>query len=197
MAVASADPPPGPYFNGFETDTDGWFNLSGATITRRPSGHMTGSGGYANGIASAEGNWHARLEIDPSPGTCSGAGPQPVFTGPFTNWGGYSSMFPLGGYTTRVDVYLDVTWAQANLDRRFDWSSAINNTSGGHRRDFVFNVGTDPLGFVMSGSNNATRCGAFPANPARTPILISTSGWYTFEHMFTGVPGGPLTVVSE
>ena len=76
-----------------------------------------------------------------------------------------------------------------------DWSSAINDTSGQHRRDFVFNVGTDALGFVMSGSNNATRCGAFPANPGRAPIHITTSGWYTFEHMFTGVPGGPLTVI--
>jgi hypothetical protein len=83
----------------------------------------------------------------------------------------------------------------AHPDSRFDWSSAINNTSGQHRRDFVFNVGTDALGFVMSGSNNATRCGAFPANPGRAPIHITTSGWYTFEHMFTGVPGGPLTVI--
>jgi hypothetical protein len=83
----------------------------------------------------------------------------------------------------------------AHPDSRFDWSSAINNTSGQHRRDFVFNVGTDALGFVMSGSNNTTRCGAFPANPGRTPIQITTSGWYTFEHMFTGVPGGPLTVI--
>jgi hypothetical protein len=104
-------------------------------------------------------------------------------------------MFPLGGYTTRVDVYLDVAWASTHLDRRFDWSSAINNTTGGHRRDFVFNVGTNATRFVMSGSTNATRCGAFPSNPMRTPIQISLSGWYTFEHMFTGVPGGPLTVV--
>jgi hypothetical protein len=196
MAVASADAPPGPYFNGFETNTAGWFNFSGGTITRQPSGFMTGAGGYANGISSAEGNWHARLGIDPSPGTCaSGGGPQPVFTGPYTNWGGYSSIFPTGGYTTRVDVYLDVQWAMANLDRRFDWSSAINDTSGQHRRDFVFNVGTDALGFVMSGSNNTTRCGADPANPLRTPIHISVSGWYTFEHVFTGVPDGPLTVL--
>jgi len=48
---------------------------------------------------------------------------------------------------------------------------------------------------VISGSNNGTRCGAFPANPARTPIHIMVSGWYTFEHSFVGVAGGPLTVV--
>jgi hypothetical protein len=88
-----------------------------------------------------------------------------------------------------------VAWASANLDKRFDWSSAINNTSGLHRRDFVFNVGTEPTGFVISGSNNTTRCGAFPANPGRMPVQILVSGWYTFEHSFTGVAGGPLTVV--
>jgi hypothetical protein len=193
MAVAAADAPPGPYFNGFETDTAGWFPQSGGTIARQPSGYNTGPGGYASGIASADGDFHARLGLDPGPGTCAPG--VPVFTGPFTNWGGYSSIFPTGGYATRVDVYLDVAWASTHLDKRFDWSSAISNTTGGHRRDFVFNVGTNAAGFVMSGSNNATRCGAFPSNPMRTPIQISVSGWYTFEHMFTGIPGGPLTVV--
>jgi hypothetical protein len=193
---ASADAPPGPYFNGFETNTAGWFNNGGGTITRRPSGYSTGVGGYANGISSATGNYHARLGIDPNPDTCaSGGGPQPIYEAPYTNWGGYSSIFPTGGYMTRVDIYLDVGWASTHFDRRFDWSSAINNTSGQHRRDFVFNAGTEATGFVISGSNNATRCGAFPANPGRMPIHIVTSGWYTFEHAFTGVAGGPLTVV--
>jgi len=189
-----ADAPPGPYFNGFETNTAGWFPLSGGTISRQPSGYMS-SGGYANGISSATGSYHARLGLDPNSDTCaSGGGPQPVYTGPYTNFGGYSSIFPPGGYQTGVDVYLDVAWAAVNLDKRFDWSSAINNTSGMHRRDFVFNVGTEPTGFVVSGSNNATRCGAFPANPVRMPVHIAVSGWYTFEHTFAGVAGGPLTV---
>lgn len=194
-SYAVADSPPGPYFNGFEQNTFGWFNFSGGTIKREPSGYSNG-GGYADGIASAEGSYHARLGLDPNPDTCfSGAGPQPIHSGPFTNWGGYSSIFPPGGYQTRVDIYLDVAWAQTHLDRRFDWSSAINNTTGQHRRDFVFNAGTEPTGFVISGSNNGTRCGAFPANPGRTPIHITVSGWYTFEHSFIGVAGGPLTVV--
>ena len=192
---AAADAPPGPYFNGFEQNTNGWSAFSGGTISREAS-FYSNSGGYADGITSATGSYHARLGIDPNPSTCaSGGGDQPVFTGPFTNWGGYSSIFPTGGYQTRVDVYLDVTWASTHLDKRLDWSSAINNTSGSHRRDFVFNVGTEPSGFVISGSNNATRCGANPANPDRTPTLVTLSGWYTFEHTFAGVPGGPLTVI--
>jgi hypothetical protein len=190
---AWADAPPGPYFNGFETNTAGWFNFSGATISREPSGYL--GSGYASGVASAGGSYHARLTKDPSPGECeSGAGPQPVYQGPYTNWGGYSSIFPTGGYTTRLDIYLDTAWAATHADQRFDWSSAISTTTGTHRRDFVFNAGTEPTGFVISASNNGTRCGAFPQNPGRTPIHIVASGWYTFEHTFTGVPGGPLLV---
>jgi hypothetical protein len=193
-AWAAADAPPGPYFNGFEQNTAGWFNNDGGTIKRVPS--FYDSSGYADLIASASGSYHARLGLDPNPDSCaSGGGPQPVYDAPYTNWGGYSAIFPPGGYQTRVDIYLDVPWALSHLDKRFDWSSAISNTSGGYRRDFVFNAGTDALGFVISGSNNGTRCSAFPANPGRTPVHITASGWYTFEHSFTGVPGGPLAVV--
>src|SRR5712691_5503603 len=49
--VASAAAPPGPYFNGFETDTAGWFNFDGGTINREPSGYV--GSGYASGINSA------------------------------------------------------------------------------------------------------------------------------------------------
>jgi hypothetical protein len=41
---------------------------------------------------------HARLGIDPNPETCaSGGGPQPIYRGPYTNWGGYSSNVTVGG----------------------------------------------------------------------------------------------------
>jgi hypothetical protein len=194
--VAAADPPPGPYFNGFETNTAGWFPNSGGTITRRPSGYSTGPFGYADGIASAEGSYHARLGLDQNPDTCTfGGGTAPIHRGPYTNWGGYSSIFPTGGYQTRVDIYLDVPWAVAHPDKRYDWSSAINDTTGEHRRDFVFNVGTDLAGFVMTAGNNGDRCSSFPADPLHAPVVqITQSGWYTFEHSFTGVAGGPLTV---
>jgi hypothetical protein len=191
-ALAAADAPPGPYFNGFETNTAGWFNLSGAQVNREASGYMSDNG-YASGVPSQAGGWHARLRQDPSPDSCTfGGGTAPIYYGPYTNWGGYGSFFPPGGYTTRVDVYLDVEWAKTHVDKRFDWSSAVNTPSGSHRRDFVFNAGTDPLGFVISASNNSTRCGAFPGNPGRGPIQISASGWYTFKHTFTGAAGGPL-----
>src|SRR5205807_7509854 len=127
---------------------------------------------------------------DPSPATCqSGGGPQAWYVGPYTDFGGDTSgIFPPGGYTTGVDIYLDVPYAQSHPDTRFDWSSEINDPSGNFRRDFVFNVGTDMAGFVITAGNNATRCGANPyaVDPTHAPrVSITQSGWYTFKHIFT------------
>jgi hypothetical protein len=195
-STAWADAPPGPYFNGFETNTAGWFDFSGATITRVPSGSASA---YANGVPAATGSWFARLGKDPSPTTCaSGGGSQPWYVGPYTDWDGDSTAtFPLGGYSTGVDVYLDVPYAMSHPDTRFDWSSAINDTSGDFLRDFVFNVGTDASGFVITGGNNSTRCGADPytVDATHAPrVSVILSGWYTFEHTFSGLPGSPLVV---
>ena len=149
------------YFQGFEIDTFDW---TGAT--RVASG--------TNDVTSSAGDFHAEAA-----------------NGAFTRFGGYESTFPAGGYTTSVDVYLNVDAGNAN-DTRFDWSSAINTPAGTHRRDFVFNAGfyddTDATGsgprFVISASTNAGRANAFPKNPARDPFSITETGWYTFEHRF-------------
>ncbi len=158
------------YFQGFETDTSDW-----SSVTRVASG--------TNSVPSAAGGFHAEAA-----------------SGAFTRFGGYESTFPSGGYTTSVDVYLNVEAGNAN-DTRFDWSSAINKPDGTHRRDFVFNAGfyndadlTPESGqprFVISASNNAGRASAFPKNPGRDPFTITDTGWYTFEHHFskTGTAG--------
>ncbi|MGN6134192.1 MAG: hypothetical protein ACTHOU_06795 [Aureliella sp.] len=164
------------YYNGFEVDTYDWTDA-----VRVPSG--------TGGVISADGAWHA-----------TGA------TGdtPFTKWGGYSSVFPAGGYTTSIDIYLDVNAGLAN-DTRFDFSSAINTPAGNHRRDFVFNAGfydgNDSTGpganskrFVVSASNSAGRENSYPKNPGRDPIAIDESGWYTFEHAFSQDVDGVLVV---
>jgi hypothetical protein len=133
--------------------------------------------------------------------------------GAFTRWGGYGRTFPPGGYTTTVDIYLDTQPPYGSVlalapfpnDTRFDWTSAVNTPSCGHRRDFVFNAGfytdVDLTGvgprFVISASNNTGRGNSFPKNPGRDPFTIYTEGWYTFEHRFYGVPptpGGVLRV---
>ncbi len=169
------------YFQGFETDTSDW---TGATRVASST----------NGIISASGSWHAE-----------------VANNAFTRWGGYGGIagcssgcaapFPQNGYVTSIDIYLEAEGLTTN-DKRFDFSSAINDPAGTHRRDFVFNAGfyndatapgTGPR-FVVSASNNAGRSNSFPKNPARDPFVIVDDGWYTFQHKFVDNGLGVLTV---
>ncbi len=135
-----------------------------------------------SGITSADGAFHA---VTTSSGT-------------FGRWGGYNygagNAVPTAfqPYRTSVDIYLNVAGGWAN-NTRFDFSSAINISAGTHLSDFIFNGGfyNDATGpgantnrFVISASNNSQPGSAFAKNPARDPIAISTTGWYTFEHTF-------------
>ena len=173
------------FFQGFETDTGGWTGASRV------------SSGTHSVVTKPPGAFHAE--------DLNGNGQT------FTQWGGYGKTFPPGGYTTSVDIYLDVSAPyDVSLtpypnDTRFDWSSAVNTPACAHRRDFVFNSGfytdTDTTGagprFVISASNNAGRGNSFPKNPGRDPFTITMEGWYTFEHRFYSVPptsGGVLRV---
>jgi len=170
------------YFQSFETDTFDW---TGAA--RVPTN--------THGVPSKTGAFHAE--------------DQNLSDLTFTRWSGYSRTFPPGGYTTTIDIYLDISPPYMNgsltgysNDTRFDWSSAINTPSCVHRRDFVFNAGfyTDigPVGagprFVISASNNATRSGANPRDPGRMPYVVNVEGWYTFEHRFRDNGMGVLAV---
>ena len=209
-SLVQADAPPGPFFQGFEKSTNGWLDSStpgfDGTITRVPSGY---SSAYANNISSAAGNWHARISGDPMPPCDHLQNGNPCY-GVFTRWGGYSATFPAGGYKTQADIYLDTSWAATHPDYRFDWDSAINDNTGSFLQDYVFNAGTSPTpapAFFVNASTNATRSGANPENPCpdpgpttvgapnpcRTPVTISTSGWYTFRHTFRD-QGGALAV---
>jgi hypothetical protein len=137
-----------------------------------------------SGVTSAAGAFHAEAA-----------------DGAFTRFAGYETPFPAGGYTTSVDVYLNAEAGNAN-DTRFDWDSAINDSTGAFRRDFIFNGGfyndSDTTGsgprFVISASNNSSPGSAYPKNPGRDPFTITTTGWYTFEHHFYDKGLGVLAV---
>ena len=173
MALAAA--PPAPYSNGFESSGDAMTPATLGETQAMFDVSVVPSG--TDGIEAASGDHFAQAAAN---------------TGnlnQFTRLGGYSSFFPTDGFTTSVDIYLEMDEATGNNDLRFDWSSAISNTTGGHRRDFVFSVGTDPSTagqFVMSASNNAP---GWPANPGRDPFPINTTGWYTFESTFVNENG--------
>lgn len=163
------------YSNGFEADTTGW---NGAARVASGTG----------GVTSASGSYHAN--------------PTAAADSKYTSWGGYN--FGAGNvptafqeYKTSVSIFLDVGGGWAN-DTRFDFSSAISNSSGGFGRDFIFNAGfyNDATGpgantnrFVISASNNSQPGSAYAKNPGHSPIAISTTGWYTFEHHFYDAAG--------
>jgi hypothetical protein len=202
------------YSNGFETNTDGWFTDFGGTITQQPDFYDTsGDLPYADGIASASGDFHARLGRTTCIDDPNGGGSTVKCSGPRTKWGDYGSTW-YGGWTTQVDVYLDAAYAQANPDTstgnlgliadatnpaqkgmRFDFSSAVNNAQGNFMRDFGFSVATgpdpalvDPVpcmdGWIATAGNNVNRSGADTYNHAFDPQCIHGSGWYTFKHTF-------------
>ncbi len=179
--AASAAAPPAPYVNGFENAGDAIIgvtpdNQAMFDVTRAPSG--------TGGVNSASGGYYAQAaHNDYNTGTLN----------QFTRLGGYASTFPVGGFTTSVDVYLDMSLATGSNDLRFDWSSAINDPTGSHRREFIFSVGTSNVAnqFVMSASNNAP---GYPANPDRDPFTITNTGWYTLQYKFRDAGAGVLAV---
>jgi hypothetical protein len=174
---------PSPFFNGFETDTSGWFEDEErlSTLHQEQSGY-TDDGGYANEIASASGDYHARLGVLDCSRPC---------LGPYTEWSGPADTFPPGGFATGIAIYLDVDWAASHPDVRFDWDVAINDAKGEPLHDFAFSAGTSPEGsqgnpgFLINASTDAL------PQPPREQMRIGASGWYTFVHRFSdgGVSG--------
>lgn len=190
--IVSAAPLPTPpaegFYQGFEVDSEGWHSAGTTTaVLRVPSG--------THGIASRTGEFHAEA-----------SGPFDALHtdgGALTDWGGARTIFYKGGYTTSIAVYLDVAGIPAN-DTRFAWDSAVNDSSGALRRDFVFNVGgyTDGAqpSYAISAGMSTERSTALLTDPAGDPLIVTTSGWYTLQHRFTdhgGVLQAELTVIDS
>ena len=136
-----------------------------------------------DGINAASGSWFGLVGNDPGGNT---------FTR--THFGGYNTVTSGDGYSTSIDIYLDVTGDVTNgvpNDTRFDWDNAVDSLDTSFAQDFVFNAGFytnadgsgDP-GFIISASNNAGRGSSYPNNPGRGPISITKTGWYTFQDNF-------------
>jgi hypothetical protein len=186
-----------PFFQGFESNNDGWHDTDDGL---GPSNTAVRVASGTHGITSYDGAFHAEAQ-----------GPFPLDTSngsAFTRWGGYSAVFPAGGYKTSVAIYLDpagLAAASTPNDTRFDWDSAISHSDCGFGRDFVFNAGyyNDSVApgsgprFVIAGGNNAGRGSSYPKDPGHDPFTITTTGWYLFEHVFSdngGVLKGTLLI---
>ena len=102
-------------FQGFETDTSTWFYDGNVQeIVREPSGY-TNNGGYASGIASATGGYHARLVVDTTVGMClddgaPGAPPNNDCDGAYTYW---NAVYVVDGVATQGSNV--ITSATANF----------------------------------------------------------------------------------
>jgi parallel beta-helix repeat protein len=146
------------FFNGFETDTDGWFNYGGS-ITRVKSG--------TNGISSADGSWHAEIVVGPSNGD-----------GVFTRFGGYSSVFPAGGFSQLVDAYIDP--AMGNIGEGWALDNALNGSNGVWIEAGGVGVlkANDGYWWLAADGDGAGYPGSINGGVG---LRIDTAGWYTVE----------------
>lgn len=149
---------------GFETDSAGWFG----NVTRVSSG--------TNGIPSASGSHHA----------IAAAGGGSVFS----RFDGYRSTWPSGGMRASFAIFLDLGMATGE---GFDYSVAANGSDGAHQRDFIMHVTRDASGILVGASNNSNFAPILNL-ASGNHYLATTSGWYTFEHVFRDAGDGTLAV---
>jgi len=160
------------YHQGFEDNTDGWFDINNGWY-----GEATRVSSGTNGITSSKGSEHAIFEGD-------------NISAPFSRFGGYLDTWP-GTWAAEIDIYLDPNWA---LSQGFDYSVAATGADGNHRRDFIFHVNHDAStgGLLVAGSNNTN----FAPREDLENInhyVVTSAGWYTFQHLFYD-DGGVLAV---
>ncbi|MCC6679699.1 MAG: hypothetical protein IT445_02245 [Phycisphaeraceae bacterium] len=185
FAASSYASLPSNFIQNFESGVADW-DVFGPTYT--PTQVASGT----NGVTSAGGSYHATL----TPGTVGAT------TNAATDFGDYTTEFPTGGFTTSLDIYLDLSAITQN-DLRVNHVVAMSKPDGAHRRDFAFVIGgydsTDLTGpgagttrFVINAQFNSGRGSSYPDDPSKSPIAISSTGWYTFEHTFYDSGAGVL-----
>ncbi len=157
---------------GFEAGADGFFYGGDyGAVTVVPSG--------TGGVTAADGASFAIFEQTDS--------------GPFTRFDGYRSVDSDQGFTTQVSIYLDPgAWSAGE---GFDYSVAANNQSGAHLRDFIFHVTQDTsTGQLLVGASNNSNFDPVENLESGNHAVITTAGWYTFEHTFYNAGDDTLAV---
>lgn len=163
---------------GFETDTAGWFDEDNGwtgTAERVSSG--------TNGITSSSGAFHAIFSQTDTVGV--------GLSGPFSAFDGYRDTWT-GSYSASADIYLDTAWSAGE---GFDYSVASSRSDGTHLRDFIFHVTQDTSsGDLLVGGSNNTNFSPREDLDTLNNYVVSSSGWYTFEHSFYEAMDGSLAV---
>lgn len=172
-AVAAAGPT---FHQGFEVDTSGWFDQNNGWAGQID---RVASGGGTLGLTSASGGFHAEFSED-------GDG-----TSGFTRFDGYRSTFG-NGFVAQNSVYLDVGLAAGS---GFDYSVAASDQSGDHLQDFIFHVSKDTsTGMLLVGGSNNTNFAPREDLETINHYEVTTSGWYTLQHVFRDDGDGILAV---
>jgi hypothetical protein len=117
------------------------------------------------------------------------------WSGAFSRLGGYSTVFPAGGFTTALDVYMDLSDPAVVADTYgWDLSSAANGQDGNHQRDFIFHTASNASGEILVGASNNTNFTRRNDIASLNHYVITGSGWYTFECDFHDKGDGTLEV---
>ena len=171
--AASATPA---FFQGYETDTAGWF--TGPTSW---SGSITREDQSVAGVTPFEGNFYGRFQQTNEAGG---------LTGPFSRLGDRPTAFP-GEFAASTAIFLDLSMAAGE---GFDYSVAASRTNGDHLRDFIFHVTKDTsTGKLLVGGSNNTNFDPREDLETINNFEVTESGWYIFEHLFRD-DGGVLAV---
>lgn len=162
--VMAATLPATVWFQGFEEDTDGWFDSTNGwfgSVERVASG--------TSGTTSSDGDFHAVMTDEPGG------------TGPFTRFDGYRDEWT-GGFVASIDVYLDVDMTSGE---GFEYSVAASGADGLHQRDFIFHVTQDSsTGQLLVGGTNNSNFAPREDLETINHYAVTESGWYTFQHVF-------------
>lgn len=107
--------------------------------------------------------------------------------------GGYGNVWPKGGFTTELDIYLDTEFAEPNT--HFSYTVSARNKSCAFQNEFFMNGGTgggDQAGKYCVSAHD----GGATTIPCTHPdhFEVPESGWYRFRHEFRN-NNGTLQVI--
>ena len=153
-----------PYDQGFETGTDGWFDVNNGGY-----GLITAVASGTDGIPSPGGTMHAVVEGDGSSAS-------------FSRFDGYRDTWT-GTWIAEIKVFLDPSW---DAGTGFDYSVAASGSDGNHQRDYIFHVTKDTSSGLLfvAGSNNTNFAPREDLDTLANSYVVTSDGWYTLQHVF-------------
>jgi hypothetical protein len=180
------------YFQGFETDTSGWFPDTNGS----PAGSITqvASGGGTLGLTAPDGSYYAEVANSPNAYSNESGLPPGYGTGGYSVFG-YSSApaYPGSPFTQSIDVYVDTSLTMgAGVQQGFWIDDAPSSTDP---YDVTNNGGTGYGGehnFRLAYNGGSV---AITLDGETTPLYtVTTSGWYDFEFLYSQSDANPTDI---